>query len=144
MKSLKKSLQKKKLIKFFLVTEEKNYLNFFKKKFPNKIININCCYRSDKNDAFEEYPRNLHRYKLGREALLETLLLSKCDYFIYLNSNISSAALSFNLNNNQKRIEINNGMNSKKYFGVTIFMVLKINFTKKIRRHLNKSYENSF
>ena len=55
--------------------------------------------------------RNLHRYKLGREALLETLLLSKCDYFIYLSSNISSAALSYNLNDNQKRIEINNGMN---------------------------------
>ncbi|MDC3125917.1 hypothetical protein OA418_03675 [Candidatus Pelagibacter sp.] len=109
----KKILAKEKVDKIFLVTEEKNYLNFFKKKFPDKIINITCCYRSDKNDAFEKYPRNLHRYKLGREAILETLLLSKCDYFIYLSSNVSSAALSFNLNNNQKRIEIKNGMNSK-------------------------------
>ena len=83
------------------------------KKFSNKIIHIKCCYRSNKNDAFEIYPRDRHRYKLGREALLETLLLSKCDHFIYLCSNVSSAAISFNLNTDQKRIEIKNGINSK-------------------------------
>tara|TARA_B100000989_G_scaffold209828_1_gene159139 strand:+ start:2079 stop:3089 length:1011 start_codon:yes stop_codon:yes gene_type:complete len=106
-------LKNEKIDKIFLVTEEQNYLDFFEKKFPNRIIHIKCCYRSNKNDAFEIYPRDRHRYKLGREALLETLLLSKCDYFIYLCSNISSAAISFNLNTNQKRIEIKNGINSK-------------------------------
>ncbi len=128
----KKVMLKEKVDKIFLVTEEKNYLDFFKKKFPDKVININCCYRSDKNDAFEKYPRNLHRYKLGREALLETLLLSKCDYFIYLNSNISSAALSFNLNNNQKRIEINNGMNSKNILVSQFLWYLKSILPKKL------------
>ncbi len=106
-------VKKEKIDKIFLVTEEQNYLDFFEKKFPNKIIHIKCCYRSNKNDAFEIYPRDRHRYKLGREALLETLLLSKCDYFIYLCSNLSSAAISFNFNTDQKRIEIKNGMNSK-------------------------------
>lgn len=109
----KNLINKENIDKIFLVTEEQNYLNFFKKKFPNKVIYIKSCYRSDKNDAFEIYPRDRHRYKLGREALLETLLLSKCDYFIYLCSNISSAAISFNLNQKQKRIEIKNGINSK-------------------------------
>ncbi len=106
-------LKEEKIDKIFLVTEEQNYLDYFKKKFPEKIIHLQCCYRSNKNDAFETYPRDRHRYKLGREALVETLLLSKCDYFIYLCSNVSSAAISFNLNQKQKRIEIKNGMNSK-------------------------------
>ena len=106
-------VKNEKIDKIFLVTEEQNYLDFFEKKFPNKIIHIKCCYRSNKNDAFEIYPRDRHRYKLGREALLETLLLSKCDHFIYLCSNVSSAAISFNMNKEQKRIEIKNGINSK-------------------------------
>ena len=97
----------------FLVTEEKSYLDFFKKKYGNKLIYLKSSYRSNKNDAFKIYPRNLHRYKLGREAVLETLLLSSCKYFIYLNSNISSASIGFNIEKNQKRYEINNGFNSK-------------------------------
>lgn len=106
-------IKNEKIDKIFLVTEELNYLDFFKKKFSNKLIYIECCYRSNKNDAFEIYPRERHRYKLGREALIETLLLSKCDHFIYLKSNLSSAAISFNLNCRQNRIEIDNGINSK-------------------------------
>jgi len=109
----KNLIKQERIDKIFLVTEEQNYLDFFEKKFPNKIIHIKCCYRSNKNDAFEIYPRDRHRYKLGREALLETLLLSKCDHFIYLCSNVSSAAISFNLNKEQKRNEIKNGINSK-------------------------------
>ena len=97
----------------FLVTEEKSYLDFFKKKYGNKLIYLKSSYRSNKNDAFKIYPRNLHRYKLGREAVLETLLLSSCKYFIYLCSNISSASIGFNIEKNQKRYEINNGFNSK-------------------------------
>ena len=112
-KMTKNLIEEKKIDKIFLVTEEQNYLDFFCNKFPDKIIYINCCYRSNKNDAFEIYPRDRHRYKLGREALIETLLLSKCDYFIYLCSNVSSAAISFNLNKDQKRFEIKNGINSK-------------------------------
>lgn len=113
LKITKKIIKEEKIDKIFLVTEEKNYLEFFQKNFGDKLIYIKCCYRSNKNDAFNIYPRDRHRYKLGREALLETLLLSKCDYFIYLCSNVSSAAISFNLNKDQKRIEIKNGINSK-------------------------------
>ena len=97
----------------FLVTEEKDYLDFFKKKYGNKLVYLKSSYRSNKNDAFKIYPRNLHRYKLGREAVLEALLLSSCKYFIYLCSNISSASIGFNIEKNQKRYEINNGFNSK-------------------------------
>ena len=121
----KKFLSKNKVDIIFLVTEEKNYLNFFKKNFPNKLFYLKSSYRSDKNDAFKVYPRKLHRYKLGRETVIETLLLSKCDHFIYLMSNVSAAAISFNLNKNQKRYEIKNDYNSKNFFVAQYLWYLK-------------------
>ena len=108
-----KFLNKKNIDYIFLVTEEKNYLDFFKKKYGDKLLYLESSYRSNKNDAFKIYPRNIHRYKLGREAVLEAMLLSSCKYFIYLCSNISSASIGFNIEKNQERYEIDNGFNSK-------------------------------
>ena len=99
--------------KIFLVTEEKDYKNFLYKRFKNKMIYINSPYRSNKNDAFKIYPRKRHRYKLGREALIESILLSKCDALIHVTSNITSAAIAWNHNKSQIRYHINNGFNSK-------------------------------
>ena len=113
---VKKIIKKDKINKIFLSIEEKKYLEIFKREFPDKLIYIKSCYRSNKNDAFKIYPRKNHRYKLGREILIETFLLSKCDSFIYLNSNVSSAAMAFNFNKNQKRYKIDNGFNSKNVF----------------------------
>ena len=116
----------------FLVTEELDYLSFFKKNFKSKLFYLSSSYRSNKNDAFKIYPRNLHRYKLGREAVLESILLSHCDYFIYLCSNISSAAISFNKNIYQKRFEINNGFNSKNIIISQFYWYLKKLIPKRI------------
>lgn len=109
----KKIIKKNKIDKIFLVTEEQNYLDFFKRKFGDKIFFLSSSYRSNINDAFKIYPRNLHRYKLGREAVIEAMLLSSCKHFIFLCSNISSAAIGFDIDSNQKRYEIDNGFNSK-------------------------------
>ena len=108
-----KILKEHKYQKIFISTEESQYLDFFKKKYGEKIIYFKNAYRSNSNDAFKIYPRLNHRYKLGRDILLETMLLSKCDCFIYLCSNVSSAAIAFNMNTKQVRIEIQNGLNSK-------------------------------
>ncbi len=108
-----KLLREEKIDKIFLVTEEKNYLDFYLKHFGDKLIYLKSCYRSNKNDAFKIYPRNFHRYKMGREAVIETFALSNCDYFVYLCSNVSSAAIALNLKTNQKRYEVDNGFNSK-------------------------------
>lgn len=98
--------------KFFLVTEEKNYKEFLYSKFGSKIIYLGSPYRSNLNDAFKTYPRKLHRYKLGREALIETMLLSYTDSLIYVTSNVASAAIALNLNKGQRRYKIDNGINS--------------------------------
>lgn len=110
---IKGILNKNNIDKIFLVTEEKDYLDFFIKKFQDKVIYLKSSYRSNKNDAFKTYPRNLHRYKLGREAVLEAMLLSSCKHFVYLCSNISSAAIGFKIEKKQLRYKIDNGYNSK-------------------------------
>ena len=122
---VKKVINKDKIEKIFLATEEVNYLKMFKREFPEKLIYIHGSYRSNKNDAFKIYPRLNHRYKLGREVLIETLLLSKCDSFIYLNSNVSSAAIALNLNPNQKKYKIDNGFNSKNIFIAMFYWYIK-------------------
>ena len=71
--------KKYKYNKIFLVTEEKKYFNILKRKYSNKCLYLNN-YRMSKIDSFKIYPRNNHRYKLGKEILLDTLMLSKCIY----------------------------------------------------------------
>ena len=116
---------KEKIDKIFLSTEEKNYLKFFLKKFPGKVIFFSSSYRSNKNDAFDIYPRNKHRYKLGREILLETLLLSCSNYFLYTTSNVSEFALSLQLNKRQIRYKIDNGTNSMSKFKSSWYWYVK-------------------
>ena len=111
--------------KIFFVTEEENYKNFLVSNLSSKSLFLKSSYRSDKNDAFEIYPRRLHRFKLGREALLEAMLLSKCDALIYITSNISSASIAWNLNTTQKRIKIDNGSNSNNVFLAQILWYIK-------------------
>jgi len=125
-----KILLENKYDKIFLSTEEKRYLDYFKEKYSNKLIYLNDVYRSNKNDAFKVYPRLNHRYKLGREILIETLLLSKCDCFIYICSNVSSAAIAFNKNPKQIRIEIENGFNSKNQIISQFLWYIKKNLPK--------------
>ena len=106
-------IKSEKYEKIFLVTEEENYKNFLIKKFKDKLIYLPSSFRSDSNNAFKIYPRRNHRYKLGREALIESNLLSKCDGLVYVTSNIASAAIAWNLNQKQKKYKIDNGINSK-------------------------------
>lgn len=100
--------------KIFLITEEKAYLNFIKKEYGNKCIYINA-YRSDNVDAFKTYPRKNHRYFLGKEILIETLILSKCHGMLYQPTNVSSAAIMFK-KNKIKLHEISLGYNSSNKF----------------------------
>ena len=106
----------------------RKFLCYFKTHFSSKLIFLKNVYRSNINDAFKKYPRKNHRYKLGREIILDTLLLSSTDCFIYVNSNVSSAAIALNLNKRQKRFIIENGNNSKNEFFAQFLWYLKKNF----------------
>jgi len=80
--------------KIFLVTEDISYLHKFKKKFNKKLIyldrprsKINPFFNHNKH--FSSYCRKSHRYKLGKEILIDALLLSNSQVFIGSISNVT-------------------------------------------------------
>ena len=100
--------------KLFIVTEEQSYLEILKEKYKNNCIFYNS-YRMENVDSFKIYPRKNHRYKLGEETLIETILLSKCDGLTYIKSNVISAAICLS-KKRQKYHEIFLGYNSRNKF----------------------------
>lgn len=100
--------------KIFFVTEDENYAKYLKKRYPYNSFFYNS-FRSNKNEAFKIYPRKFHRFKLGKEIIIETLLLSHCKGILSTISNISSAA-SMLAKNKITLHEINLGYNSSNKF----------------------------
>ncbi len=93
-----KIFKKEKCNKLFLVTEDLNYLEIFKKFYKDKLIYLNsprskCNLFGDHNKHFIKYIRKNHRYKLGKEAIVDALLLSFCQILIGLESNVRDSAI---------------------------------------------------
>ena len=110
---LNKILSKENYDKIFLVTEDLNNFKAILAEFKDKVIYLNNSIReNNSNTAFDTYPRLNHRYKLGRDILIEACLLSYCDGYLDIRNNVREAAIAFNLNPNQKRYFIDNGHNS--------------------------------
>ena len=91
-KTIHKLLKKYKYNKIFIVTEEKKYLKALINEFGEKCMYYKS-FRMERLDLFKIYPRKNHRFKLGEEILIETILLSKCDGLAYIKSNVISAAM---------------------------------------------------
>jgi hypothetical protein len=88
----------------FLVTEESEYVNQFKAEFKNLIFLDHVFRRTtEKLDYMVQHPlwpclytaRERHTEKLGRESLVQAILLSKCDYLIGKQCGTTSAAIFF-------------------------------------------------
>lgn len=107
---VKKTIKANDIDKIFLSSKELEHISLFEKNFPGKFVYYDS-FRS-KKDFFTYYPRENHRYLLGEEIFCEMLSLSMCDYLIYSLSNVSQASIFFNINKNQKRFYIDNGINS--------------------------------
>ena len=106
-----KLIHDKKFNKIFLVTEEKKYLEIFKKKYGTKLCFFDS-FRSNNRKEITEYPRLNHKYKLGEESLIETLILSNLSTLVCSRSNISEAAKFLTNKKNYTIYEIMNGYNS--------------------------------
>lgn len=111
--------------KIFLVTEDIHHFNALKKEFNDDLIYLKESFRSTGQVAFETYPRLNHRYKLGRDLLVETCLLSKCDGYLDTHGNIRAAVLNMNMNQKQKRYLIDNGFNPGIPFVVNYIWYIK-------------------
>ena len=111
-------LDKEDYDKIFLVTEDSNNFKAVTDYFGEKIICLKNSQKGKTNlEVWKRYPRKLHRYKLGRDILYETCLLSHCDGFFDIDTNPREIAYAMNLNPKQKRYSYSNGINKPwKYF----------------------------
>merc|ERR1712154_197252 len=92
--------------KIFFATDDKNYLKFLKehwseyvesnRKFEDVVVTqVNVTRSSDKTAVFNF--KHVSKYSIGREVLLDILLLAKCDWFIHSASAVSEAVFFNNI-----------------------------------------------
>ena len=110
-RKIKKILQEEKYDKVFLVSEDISHFKYICREFNENIIYLENTFRSKGKVAFETSPRLNHRYKLGRDLLIEACLLSKCDGYLDTRGNVMNAVMTMNSNKSQKRYLIDNGDN---------------------------------
>jgi hypothetical protein len=109
--SAAKLLEKHKFSKIFAVSEETSYIDFLKENFGPMVIATNC-YRTRNVNAYRQYPRPNHKYLLGREIIIDALLLARCHALIGCTSNVATFARFANRGRFVVEDRINNGPNS--------------------------------
>jgi len=92
---IKKHISKNTLKNYliFLATDEQQFVDYLERKLKGKIIKYNC-HRSQNNEAIHFYGND--KYKIGEEAIIDCLLLSKCNFLIRTSSNLSLCSTFFN------------------------------------------------
>ncbi|WP_339149681.1 MULTISPECIES: O-fucosyltransferase family protein [unclassified Sutcliffiella] len=75
----------------FLMTESQEILNQYKNLYGSKLIYTKCL-RISNNDQ-NIYKINYSKNLKGREILIDTILATKCNYFIGSNSNVTNAVI---------------------------------------------------
>eukprot|EP01084_Bolivina_argentea_P065473 119345_1 len=105
MSAFKKYYQDKAM--FFVATDDGNYLMQVKSKFGNEIL-----YTQDdvirSNDTTPVFRFNdVSKYDIGRQVIVDILLLSRCDWFIHSSSAVAEAVFYNNikLHNNSVHLE---------------------------------------
>tara|TARA_B100000767_G_scaffold69828_1_gene66453 strand:- start:5740 stop:6774 length:1035 start_codon:yes stop_codon:yes gene_type:complete len=123
---IEKSLKKGKFTKIFLVTEELNYQKILKKKYGSMICFYNS-FRSNNPDIFGSHMRKNHRYLIGRENIIDMILLSKVKKIICTNSHLPDASKFINNLNKINLLKIDNGNNSENLLIAQFLWYLKKN-----------------
>lgn len=80
----------------FVATDEQAFLEYIKKQYPGKIICNEHAIRS--NSAVPVHLGCCENYKKGEDALVDCLLLSRCNSLIKTSSNLSLCSSYFNPN----------------------------------------------
>jgi hypothetical protein len=96
-------------VTIFLATDSHAVIQYFKKRYDKKLVYINTYRANNKEDPGLIYentqywinkPDQWHKKKPGYQgglgALMDCLLLSKCDYLIHITSNVSTYVCFFN------------------------------------------------
>ena len=98
--------------RIFLVTEGAEYEKAFIKRYGSLVQTLPH-YRRFKKNSYSINPRVNHRFLLGQEILIDTLLLSECGALISGSSNVSEMAILLNSKKYTFNCQIRNGTNSQ-------------------------------
>jgi len=120
---INETLKKNDFDLIFLSTKEIHYEKIFQNSYKNQLKVYDSF--KDEKDCFQIYPRKNHRYLLGKEIIVEMLILSKLENLSYNLSNVSLMSLFFNLNSKQSRYLLDNGTNCNNKFLAQIYWYIK-------------------
>lgn len=79
--------------KIFIATDDQGFLNYMNALYPNQVVSYEC-FRSSDGQPVHFVGRD--NYKKGEEALIDCLLLSRCNVLIKSSSNLSLCSAYFN------------------------------------------------
>lgn len=82
------------IYKIFVATDDYYFLTYIQGHFPGHVIAIDAI-RSEEGTAVHFTEKNLN-YKKGEDAVIDCVLLSKCDLLLKMNSNLSNCSIKFN------------------------------------------------
>jgi hypothetical protein len=77
----------------FLATDDETCNTIMKEKYQGKLITYDNILRSKNNILYEKLDNN---YKKGEDVIIDSLLLSKCNFLLYQSSAVSEFAIYFN------------------------------------------------
>lgn len=86
----------KKHCRIFVATDEAAFLDYMKEKYPDMVYCVDDAIRST-NGRPVHFKVNTDNYKKGEDALVDCLLLSRCNTLIRTSSNLSLWSTYFNL-----------------------------------------------
>lgn len=83
-----------------LCTDDKEAISAFSEKYSGKVVFSNA-FRADAGDTEGIHLkkgniRENHNYLLGKEVIVDVMLLSMCDYFVFSHSNVATTVMFLN------------------------------------------------
>lgn len=82
--------------RIFIATDDAVFFEFIKEKFPDKAFGIDAI-RSSNGKPVHHFEK-IQNYKKGEDAVIDCVLLSKCQLLIKTASNLSDCSIQFNPN----------------------------------------------
>lgn len=94
-KIIKLKMLKHKIKKIFLASDDKKYIKLIKNEFQKKMIKMNSTIFSDRDGIHRDniYQNEDFKTKLGEEAILDSIIMSKCSYSLLSQSNLSLVSI---------------------------------------------------
>lgn len=80
--------------RIFVATDQEQYLEAMTERYPERVLSCDAQRSNDDLNTFQKAEGDA--YKKGEEALIDCLLLSRCDFLLKCTSHLSESSMYFN------------------------------------------------